>query len=227
MQSFASLVWSSVGRKILNGLTGLLLSLFILIHLIENFLLFSGPRTYNMYVHYLTSLGWGLYLLEFLLALVFLIHIVSAVTVWIGKLRARPQKYTVLKSAGGPSRQTIFSKTMIYTGALLLLFLVLHLKTFKYGPHYPVVYGGLEVRDLYRLVMEVFQRGGYLLWYEAILILLGFHLRHGFWSAFQSLGASHPKYNPIIFAVGYLFALFIAVGFLAIPLWIYVTGGAL
>ncbi len=226
MRTFISLVWSSVGRKILNGLTGLLLSMFILVHLVENFLLFSGPKTYNMYVYYLTSLGEALYMIEFLLILVFIIHIVSAVTVWISSLRARPEKYAVLKSAGGQSRKTIFSRTMIYTGSLLFIFLILHLKTFKFGQHYPVTYNGLEVRDLYRLITEVFTGAKYVIWYEVVMILLGFHLRHGFWSAFQSLGASHPKYSPIIFTIGYLFAVLIAVGFLAIPLWIYFGGAA-
>jgi succinate dehydrogenase / fumarate reductase cytochrome b subunit len=225
MQTFTAVIWSSVGRKILNGLTGLLLSAFILVHLIENYLLFSGPETYNLYVYRLTSLGGILYFLEILLLAVFLVHIISAVTVWFSKLRARPEPYTVLKSAGRVSRQTIFSKTMIYTGLLIFIFLVLHLITFKYGPHYSVTYHGREVRDMYRLVVEVFSRGGYVLWYEVLMILIGFHLRHGFWSAFQSLGLNHPKYNPVIFAFGYLFAIVIAVGFLAIPLWVYYSGG--
>jgi succinate dehydrogenase / fumarate reductase cytochrome b subunit len=227
MQTFTSTIWSSTGRKILNGLTGLLLSAFILIHLIENYLVFAGPETFNMYVHYLTSLGPLLYVIEILLALVFAIHIVSAITVWLGKRRARPERYAVQKSTGNPSRQTIFSRSMIYTGILLLVFLVLHLKTFKWGPHYEATYGDLVVRDMHRLVVEVFTNSGYVLWYEIMLILLGFHLRHGFWSGFQSLGLEHPKFSPIIFSIGIVFAILIAVGFLAIPAWIYVTGGAL
>jgi succinate dehydrogenase / fumarate reductase cytochrome b subunit len=226
METFTSAVWSSVGRKILNGLTGLLLSAFILVHLVENLLLFAGPEPYNMYVHRLLSLGALIYVAEIILASIFVVHMASAVTVWLGKRRARPQRYAVRKSAGDPSRQTIFSPTMIYTGALLLVFLVLHLKTFKWGPHYEATYDGLVVRDLHRLVVEVFSSGGYFLWYELVMILLGFHLRHGFWSAFQSLGLEHPKYSPIIFTVGILFAIVIAIGFLAIPAWIFVTGGA-
>jgi len=226
MQTSTSVVWSSVGRKILNGLTGLLLCGFVLVHLLENFLLFVGSKAYNLYVYRLTSLGGLLYFMEFLLASIFLIHIVSAVSVWLSKRRARPESYVMLKSAGGPSRQTIFSRSMIYTGVLLFIFLILHLKTFKFGPHYEVEYNGLLVRYLYRLVIEVFSSGGYLLWYEVLLILLGFHLRHGFWSAFQSLGLNHPKYSHIIYTIGYLSAIMIAVGFLAIPIWIYVTGGA-
>lgn len=226
MQTRTSAVWSSTGRKILNGLTGLLLSAFVLVHLVENLLLFAGPEPYNRYVHRLLSLGVIIYAMEIVLGSIFLVHMITAVTVWLDKRRARPEPYAVRTRAGGPSRQTLFSRTMIYTGALLLIFLVLHLKTFKWGPEYEVVYGGVAMRDLHRLVMEVFSSAGYFLGYEVILILLGFHLRHGFWSAFQSLGLEHPRYSPIIYAFGILFAIAIAVGFLAIPAWIFVTGGA-
>ena len=226
MQTRTSAIWSSTGRKILNGLTGLLLSAFVLVHLVENLLLFAGPEPYNRYVHRLLSLGVIIYAMEIVLGSIFLVHMITAVTVWLDKRRARPEPYALRKSAGGPSRQTIFSTTMIYTGALLLIFLVLHLKTFKWGPEYEVVYGGVVMRDLHRLVMEVFSSAGYFLGYEVIMILLGFHLRHGVWSAFQSLGLEHPRYSPIIYGIGILFAIAIAVGFLAIPAWVFVTGGA-
>lgn len=226
MHATSSVIWSSVGKKILNGLTGLMLSAFILVHLIENFLLFAGPEKFNKWVYQLTSLGALLWVVEFLLVMVFVIHIFSAVSVWFSKRAARPDSYAVLKSAGGPSRQTIFSKSMIYTGALLLIFLVGHIITFKYGPHYEVTYNGVEMRDMYKLVIETFLIPGYVIWYEVIMILLGSHLRHGFWSAFQSLGASHPKYSPAIYTIGIIFAIVIAVGFLAIPLWVLAGGAA-
>ncbi len=226
MQSFTSAIWSSVGRKILNGLTGLMLSAFMLIHLVENLLLFKGPEKFNKWVYFLTSFDELLWVIEFLLVLVFVVHIISAVNVWLSKLKARPESYKKLTTAGGPSRQTVFSKSMIYTGGLLLIFLVGHIITLKYGPHYSVEYNGIVMRDMYRLVMEVFRQPGYVIWYEVIMILLGFHLRHGFWSAFQSLGVSHPKYSPLIYTAGILFAVIIAVGFLSIPVWIYLGGGA-
>ena len=80
------------------------------------------------------------------------------------------------------------------------------------------------MRDLHTLVWEVFQNPIYVAWYVGALIFLGFHLRHGFWSAFQSLGVHHPRFTPVIYSVGILVAIIISVGFLGIPLWIYFTG---
>ena len=113
---------------------------------------------------------------------------------------------------------------MIFTGLLTFAFILLHLKTFKYGPHYTTLVDGVEVRDLHRLVMEVFQSPGYTAWYAGCLLFLGFHLRHGLWSAFQSLGVNHPRYTPIIYGAGILLAIVMAAGFIGIPLWIYFTG---
>ncbi len=80
------------------------------------------------------------------------------------------------------------------------------------------------MRDLHTLVWEVFRNPIYVAWYVGTLIFLGFHLRHGFWSAFQSLGINHRRYTPLIYSVGILVAIIISVGFLGIPLWIYFTG---
>jgi len=113
---------------------------------------------------------------------------------------------------------------MIYTGILLFTFLVVHLKTFKFGPHYTSTVEGVEIRDLHTLVWEVFQNPAYVIGYVVVLIFMGFHLRHGFWSAFQSLGISHPKYSPFIHALGIFTAVALAVGFLGIPIFIYIMG---
>jgi succinate dehydrogenase / fumarate reductase cytochrome b subunit len=220
-----AVIWSSVARKLFNGITGLMLATFVLVHLIGNLALYVGPEEFNSYSHFLLSLGGLLIAFEVGLVTVILIHIICAVCVWLSKQIARPKRYSMVKSAGGASHKTFSSVTMIYTGILILLFLVLHIKNFKYGPNYIVSYEGQEMRDLYRLVVDAFSQLDTMIFYVAIMILLGFHLRHGFWSAFQSLGMTHPKYSPIIYAVGYIFAVFIAVGFLAIPIWIYFTGG--
>jgi succinate dehydrogenase / fumarate reductase cytochrome b subunit len=165
--------------------------------------------------------------LEAGLVLVFLIHMIAALFVWLSKWRARPIGYKKVKGAEGSSHRTFSSLTMLYTGILLGIFMVIHLINFKYGAKYVTAYNGQEVRDLYRLVIEVFSLEWYTIFYVAIMILLGFHLRHGFWSAFQSLGISHPKYSLFIYFIGYLFAVLMAIGFLLIPLWAYFTGGAL
>ncbi len=226
MDRLSLLFRSSVGRKWLNGLTGVLLLGFIVEHLLGNLYLLQGPDAFNGYVALLSGFGELLYVAEAALALLFLAHAVMGVSVFIDKKKARPEGYALLRGVGGPSRQTLSSRSMIVTGTLLFAFLVWHLLTFRFGPHYTVVLDGNEVRDLYTLVIETFAKPAYTVSYEIIMILLGLHLRHGFWSAFHTLGVNNPKYARPIYAIGILFAIVIAVGFLAIPPYIYFTGGA-
>ena len=108
----------------------------------------------------------------------------------------------------------------------MFAFLIWHLLTFRFGPHYTTTLDGKEVRDLYTLVVETFANPAYLVSYEIIMVLLGLHLRHGFWSAFQTMGVQNPKYARPIYAIGILFAVVIAIGVLAIPPYLYITGGA-
>jgi succinate dehydrogenase / fumarate reductase cytochrome b subunit len=231
MSSVQTIVWSSVAKKLINAITGLGLSIFIVIHLLGNLALLTGQAdTFNAYSHFLLNLGTLIYLAEAGIVIFFLFHIFTAVSVWWDKQMARPQAYKETGAAGTPSKKTISSRTMIYTGAILLIFTVLHLITFKYGPGikegYVTEIDGVVMRDLYRLTIEVFQRPGYVIWYVVAMGLLGFHLRHGFWSAFQSLGVNHPRWTPIIYGVALLFALVMAIGFLILPVVIYFRGGA-
>jgi len=224
MLPLSTIVWSSVGKKIMTGITGLALCLFIIGHLLGNINLFIGEDAFNLYTHKLESLGGFLYILEALIAVGFVVHAVVGISIWIKKREARPVSYDVVSNAGGSSKKSLSSITMIYTGILLLIFLILHLKTFKYGPQYTSYIDGVgEVRDLYRLVIEVYQSPGYVIFYVVLMIMLGFHLRHGFWSAFQSLGVTHPRFKGVIFTTGIIFSIVMAVGFLVMPVWIYFT----
>jgi len=218
--------WSSVGKKVVMAVTGLAMILFLIGHLGGNLLLFVGPDAFNAYSHKLISLGWLLYVVEAGLLLFFVLHIVGGVSVWLGKRGARPQGYGVVGHAGGPSRKTLSSRTMLITGIVLLVFTVVHLKTFKFGTYYQTEVHGVEMRDLYRLVVEKFHPGheGYVLFYVVCMLFLGFHLRHAFWSAFQSLGLHHPRYTPIIYGVGVVLAVLLAVGFLVLPVYLYFQG---
>ena len=226
MTKLTTTAWSSVGKKFIMGFTGLVWVSFATVHLIGNSMLFSSNSShFNSYAHFLLSLGELLYLFEAALIFTLLFHAASAVTVWWGSRKARPIAYHKTANAGGSSRKSISSVTMIYTGILLFSFLVFHVWTFKYGAYYTITVHGEEMRDLYRLVYESFGKLWYTSTYVIILVLLGFHLRHGFWSAFQSLGFSHPRYSPFIYGLGYTLAVILALGFIAIPLWIFFKGG--
>jgi hypothetical protein len=121
--------------------------LFVIVHLSENLLLLTGnPDDYNRWTHFLFSFGPLLTLLELGLAAFFLVHIWSALMVYWDKLKARPSGYSVYRSAGWTSRQTLSSQTMIYTGIILLAFVIWHVMTFRFGPYYTVTVDGVEMR---------------------------------------------------------------------------------
>jgi succinate dehydrogenase / fumarate reductase cytochrome b subunit len=232
----AALWWSSVGKKFVSALSGIALMLFLVVHLGGNLTLFAGDggRLFNTYAHHLESLGPLLYAAEAGLLAIFLFHAVSGIQVQLDKWKARPAGYAVSATKGGPSRQTIASRSMIVTGLVLLVFVPLHVWMFKFNggqPHGMVELHGKSVKNLYASVAAAFESPVIAYGYVAVMALLGFHLRHGFWSALQSLGAMSPRLSPAIYAVGLLFAVAMAGGFLALPLWIHLgaccgAGGA-
>lgn len=222
---------SQVGRKVLTGLTGLGLCLFVLGHLLGNLQLFVNAELFNGYAQKLESLGPILWLIELALIAVFASHAALGVSIALKKQKARPVKYSMYKSAGGNSKQSTSSKSMIVTGSIILLFTIIHVITFKFGPGikegYVTTLHGEEARDMYKLVIEKFQNPLYAFGYSGIMLLLGLHLRHGFWSAFQSLGANNKKYSSTIYAGGLIFAVLMALGFLVLPMWIFLTKGGI
>ena len=213
---------SSVGKKFIMGITGLAFVIFLIEHLSANLLLFGqNAEPYNEYTHFLLGFGSLLIVAEVILIVFFLFHIYNGITIALGKKQARPENYVKTGKAGGASKKTFSSMTMIWTGLLTLVFVIIHLKTFKFGHFETVTIDGDEVPNFYKMVYQVFQNPVYVAWYVGALAFLGFHLRHGFWSAFQSLGIEHPRYSPIIYSVGILAAIVIAAGFIGIPVYIY------
>jgi succinate dehydrogenase / fumarate reductase, cytochrome b subunit len=215
--SLAKALASSTGKKILIGITGLALVGFLIIHLTGNLLIFLGPETFNNYSHTLLS-NPLIYVAQVGLIALFLMHIGTAIINAAKNRGARPDRYAVKSMAGHTSRKGIASTTMIVSGLVMLVFLPLHLRTLKFGPHYE---GEAGVRDLHTLVMETFSKPGYVIWYVVAMALVGMHLWHGVSSAFQSLGADHPRYTPAIRKVGFVLALILGGGFISIPVIIY------
>jgi succinate dehydrogenase / fumarate reductase cytochrome b subunit len=212
---------SSIGKKLVTGITGLTLTLFVLVHMTGNLALFSGSSAYNRLAHFINSWGILLYLIEFILLVAIALHIAIAISIKLDSQQARPIGYSQLKSAGTPSKQSISSRTMILTGLVLLGFLIFHLTTFKFGTYYFTVINGVEMRDLSKLVIEKFQSPVYTFGYVGLMLLLSLHLRHGIWSAWQSIGVMNTRLSPIIYTLALMFALLIALGFIVLPLAIY------
>jgi succinate dehydrogenase / fumarate reductase, cytochrome b subunit len=212
---------SPIGKKIITGVTGLGLSLFVLVHMLGNLTLFAGNKAYNQLAHLINSLGILLYAGEFILLGLAIFHAVVGMTIRLNTLKARPVGYTQLKSIGEPSKQSISSRSMLITGAVLLGFLVLHLTTFKFGAYYSTVIDGVEMRDLSSLVIEKFHNPIYAFGYAGVMVMLAVHLRHGIWSAWQSIGVLNSKISPGVYAIALVLASLIAIGFIALPLAIY------
>ena len=207
---------STLGKKQLMAIAGLGLCLFVLGHVLGNFLMFVGPEAYNMYGHKLTS-NPLIYVAEAGLLALITLHIIEGAWVTLQNRRARPQGYAV--SASGEKKTTLTQKTMMWQGTVILVFVVLHLITFKFGEIYMVRYGDQEVRDLFRLVYEVFQSPVYVFWYIAAVLILGFHLSHGFYSSLQTLGFHHPKYSPKLKAASIAYGLIVGLGFAIQPIY--------
>lgn len=213
---------SSIGRKQLMAITGLIWSGFVLTHMAANLLIIFNAEAYNKYSHALTS-NPAIYLAEAALVLTIIVHIVKGIWVTIENKKARPQKYAMTPK--GDKAPRFQSKWMIYHGTLLAIFLVYHLVTFKFGTYYSVTYGGVEMRDLHRLVLEVFQSPAYVAFYLVCMVAVGLHLSHGFYSAFSTLGLYHPRYSPMLNKFGYFYGFVIAAGFIVQPLYVFFLAG--
>src|SRR6056297_1370981 len=216
---------SQVGRKILTGLTGIFLVLFIIFHLGGNLAIFGEADAMNRYSMTLHNLGPLLWIARIGLLAVFVIHAWIGISIWFKKRKARPNKYEVYSSKGGPSKQSLSSRSMAFTGVVLLIFVVIHINTFALGDMGEVMIDGQMTHDIKTLVLDTFQNPVYAFGYTVVMILLGVHLGHGIWSAFTSLTVKSKKASAIIYTVGAVAAFLLAVGFLFIPLYIYFGGG--
>jgi len=212
---------STVGIKLLMGLTGLALFAYMVLHLAGNALVLAGPDVFNEYSHALIS-NPLIVPIELGLLAIFVVHIYKAIQMWTANRAARPIGYLKKEPAGHTSRKSLASSTMIWSGLFLLVFVVIHVKQFKFGSWYQTV-ANEEIRDLYRTEIEVFQNPLWVVFYVVATLLVGLHLRHGIASAFQSLGIDHPVYTRRLTAIGIFFAILIGGGLAVIPVWLYFT----
>ena len=234
MSSFLQSINTTVGRKYLMAITGLGMIGFVCLHLVGNLTLLipDGGYAFNSYAVFLHSAGELTYIMELGLVGLFGTHIVMSFFVWLENRRGRPQKYAVQANARGVSRKNISSMNMIWLGALLALFIVLHIWGFRFGPGWTVADAKTEelqamavlhphALDLAGLVVTSFQELPIAVFYMVVMVALFFHLRHGFWSAFQSLGILAPRFERELRIFGWILAVLLGVGFLFLPLWIH------
>lgn len=208
---------STIGRKQLVALAGLGLALFVFTHMAGNMLILVSPEAYNMYAHKLIT-NPLIYVAEAGLVGIFFLHVILAVVLTIKNMCSRSQRYAMQPKV--KAKATLFSRTMLFQGLVIFAFIILHLITFKYGTVYHVNYDGLEVRDLHRLVIEVFQEPVYVIGYVFTLLLMFAHLAHGFSSIFQTAGVNRVK-NTAIKTAGYVYSIVVVGGFLSQPLYVF------
>lgn len=204
--------FTSIARKFIMALSGLFLVVFLLVHLGVNLLMLSSnPDLFNEASHFMAT-NPLIQVMQYVLALGFLIHIMLGFALTIQNKHARPIAYASDKPG---ENSGIESRTMIYTGGLILLFLILHMRNFFYY----IKFGTVPEGGDYVLVADLFDIWYYTLIYVASFILLGFHLNHGFQSSFQSLGASNKTWGTIWKKVGTIYSVIVASGFSIIALY--------
>ncbi len=213
----SSYITSSIGRKQLMGLSGLIWAGFVFGHMAGNMLILVGPEAYNHYANAIATNPILLYSTEVLLLAMLIPHVINGLWLWLENRRAAHG----WKKTNGKKAPRWNSRWMAFHGSIILVFIITHLATFKYGTTYTTQLNGVEVRDIYKLVVEVFHQPGFVLWYLVALVLLGFHLSHGFYSSFASLGIWHPKYSPWLNCIGYVYSIVVVLGFVSQPVYVY------
>ena len=213
---------STIGRKLIMSFTGLFLVLFLVGHLAGNLQLFinDGGQSFNIYAKFMTTNKF-VKILSYVTYLSILGHVIYSIVLTSYNKKARPVSYKV--SGGSSSPWT--SRNMGVLGTLVLIFLVVHLQGFWYKMHWgaigEVTYDGQSYKDLYTVVAVAFREWWIVALYVIAMFGLGFHLSHGFSSAFQTLGLNHKKYTPIIKTLGLLFAIVVPALFAAMPLYFF------
>lgn len=207
------------------ALTGLFLITFLVVHLIGNLQLLKsdGGRAFNLYAEFMTT-NPLIMLISYVLYAFILIHVI-----WSAILTARSNSargktgYQIIRNS---SHWT--SRNMGILGTFIFIFLVIHMRDFWAVMHWGgidrVTYDGQEVKDLYSVVALAFTRSWYVALYVVSMLMLAFHLWHGFASAFQTLGLNHVKYNGAIRFIGWAFAIIVPAMFALIPITMFAFG---
>jgi len=218
----SSIFTSSVGKKLLMSLAGIFLIVFLLVHMGINLLIviFDDPMVYNKAAH-IMSTNILIKIFEIILFGGFLLHMIYALILQIQNWIARPSRY----NKANYSNTSFFSKFMIHTALITLVFLVIHMMDFyikaKFGHATEVIVDGVVYHDFATEIIDKFKMLPFVIFYIAAFVFLGFHLVHGFQSAFKTLGMDHKKYTPVVQFLAIIYSTIIVGGYSFIPVYIY------
>ncbi len=217
---------SSIGRKTIMSLSGLFLISFLFIHLLGNLQLLKsdGGESFNLYAQFMTH-NPLIKTVSYLLYFSILLHAIQGWLIWRQNIAARGAAGYAVKVTRGTGTNPRAASNMGWLGTIIFIFIVLHMYQFwlqmKLDLVEYAVYGGEEVKNLYEPVMNAFTNPIYVILYVLSMGVIGFHLLHGFQSAFQTLGLNHQKYTPLIKSLGWLISIVLSLGFAIIPIVVY------
>ncbi len=215
MQSVATFFGSTIGKKVVMALTGIILVGFVFAHMTGNLQIYLGPEAMNAYGRMLHELGHGgaLWVARSVMLVAVALHIWAAVSLTRQSRAARPVGYRQQSW----TESTYASRTMRWSGPILLLFILFHLAHFTTGQAHPQFVEG----DVYGNVIVGFQSVPVVVFYVAAMLALGLHLYHGTWSMLQTLGLSHPRYNPWRHALATLISVAVVGANITFPLAVF------
>ncbi len=212
MDWIISFLGSSIGKKQMMAVTGLAFCFFLTTHLAGNFTMFGGHESFNAYAEKLHSLGPLITLAELGLLFFALVHVGMGLLLFIRNRAARPRRYAVTHKS---ERQTLGVGFMPYTGVFMFFFIVIHLVNFHFADH--------DANTISEIVSGVLTNPLYALFYVVSMLVVALHVEHGLWSAFQTVGANHPKYTPLVRAASFVFAIAVAVGYGSLPIFVLMS----
>ena len=205
--------WQSTnGKKVVMAVTGAMMFAFVVGHMLGNLQMFEAPEHINAYGHFLHNLGELLWIERAVLLLAIALHIVATFQLALRSKAARPIGYSRRQAINS----SYASRTMYWSGPIVLVFIIFHLLQFTAGyihPHAQFVAG-----DVYQNVVSGFQVWWVSAWYIFAICLLGLHLSHGLWSMFQSVGLAHPRISPYLRTAARAIAALIVLGYISIPI---------
>lgn len=222
IMSKSALIKSSLAKKYWMAATGLFLCTFLIGHLVGNLQLLlpaeEALEKFNEYAQFMTT-NPAIKIMSYLTYFSILFHAVDGILLVIKNKKARPVQYAYNKPSANSNWA---SRNMGLLGGILLFFIIVHMRSFWYEMHF----GSLPLdvngnKDLYTITASAFRELWYVALYVVCMIAVAFHLSHGFASAFQSVGANHAKYTPIIKKVGSAFGILIPLAFAIIPVVLY------
>ena len=229
MSWFTNFLTSSIGQKFVMSLTGLFLILFLVVHLIGNLKLINNDNgeAFNVYAYFMTH-NPLIKIVSYVLYISILIHAIQGWLLWSKNRAARgPQRYIVQK-VRTVGTSAFASTRMGALGTIIFIFILVHLYQFwlqmKLDALPYVEIDGKQYKNLYWIVSKTYENAGFVAFYVISMVVIAFHLWHGFQSAFQTLGLEHEKYTPVIKFVGKVYAVVVPALFALIPVWMFLKG---